>query len=76
MSKWRVVRGINPNKYDALIDAGCRYMNSKAFPVLEELAAIIGLEEIEELAAIIGLEEIEEPEELLETEERLYKGDE
>ena len=64
MSKWRVVRGINPNKYDALIDAGCRYMNSKAFPVLEELAAII------------GLEEIEEPEELLETEERLYKGDE
>lgn len=64
MRKWRVVRGINPNKYDAVIDAGCRYMNSKAFPVLEELAAII------------GLEEIEEPEELLETEERLYKGDE
>ncbi|CUO92599.1 hypothetical protein EAI28_23400 [Faecalicatena contorta] len=48
MSKWRVVRGINPNKYDALIDAGCRYMNSKAFPVIEELAAIIGLEEIPE----------------------------
>ena len=46
MSNRRAVRGINPNKYDALIDAGCRYMNSKAFPVLEELAAIIGLEEI------------------------------
>lgn len=64
MSKWRVVIGINPAKYDAIIDAGCRYMNSKEFPVLEELAAII------------GLEEIEEPEELTETEERLYKGDE
>lgn len=48
MSKWRVVRGINSTKYDAIIDAGCRYMNSKSFPVLGELAAIIGLEEIEE----------------------------
>ena len=64
MSKWRVVRGINPTKYDAIIDAGCRYMNSAPYPSLDELVAII------------GLEEIEEPEELPETEERLYTGDE
>lgn len=66
MSKWRVVRGINPNKYDALIDAGCRYLNIRDYPSIIELAAIIGLEEIPD----------EEPAELLETEERLYKGDE
>lgn len=64
MSKWRVVRGINPEKYDALISAGCRYLNGTKYP------------SVEMLAAIIGLEEIEEPEELPETEERLYKGDE
>ena len=46
MSKWRVVRGINPNKYDALIDAGCRYLNIRDYPSIIELAAIIGLEEI------------------------------
>lgn len=48
MRKWREVRGINPSKSDVLISAGCRYMNSKEYPVIEELAAIIGLEEIPE----------------------------
>lgn len=46
MSKWRVVRGISPTKYDAIIDAACRYMNSAKYPSLDELAAIIGLEAI------------------------------
>lgn len=48
MSKWRVVRGINPTKYDAIIDAACRYMNSAKYPSLDELSAVIGLEAIEE----------------------------
>ena len=64
MSKWREVKGINPAKSDALISAGCRYMNSAAYPSAGMLAAIIGLEEIEETA------------ELPETEEISYKGDE
>lgn len=44
MSKWTEVRGINPEKYDALISAGCRYLNSTKYPSVEMLAAIIGLE--------------------------------
>lgn len=47
MRKWTEVRGINPAKYDALISAGCRYMNSTEYPSVEMLAAIIGLEEIQ-----------------------------
>lgn len=46
MSKWRVIRSINPTKYDAIIDAACRYINSTTYPCFDVLAAIIGLEEI------------------------------
>lgn len=50
MDKW-IARGINPftaSTGDALVLAGCRYLNSAQYPSLVELAAIIGIEKIEE----------------------------
>ena len=47
MTRWQEVRGINPQKSDVLISAGCRYMNSASYPDIHVLASIIGLEEIE-----------------------------
>ena len=45
MEKW-IARGINPftaSTGDALILAGCRYLNTAQFPNMEELAAILGI---------------------------------
>lgn len=52
MEKW-IARGINPftvSTGDALVLAGCRYLNSTQYPSLVELAAIIGIEKIEDEA--------------------------
>lgn len=47
MKKWQEVRGINPRNSDALISAGCRYLNTTTVKSVNVLASIIGLEQIE-----------------------------
>lgn len=45
MSKWRL---LNKNEENTIINAACRYLNVAKYPNIEELAAIIGIEEIPE----------------------------
>lgn len=45
MRKWRL---LNKNNENTVINAACRYLNAAKYPNIEELAAIIGIEEIPE----------------------------